>query len=182
MQAEKTARLIEGVDSVDNRLVVAASDDNPRRSVGTTIDDGIITSRIKTALLADGEIKGMMIDVDANRGVVTLSGQVESQSQFAKVEAIAQQTAGVSSVNNQLSVKSTSADRDRTSQSERNAAGGDQPANGAQLPVKLMIDEASESELIMAHRLIDSSPVARYRPLPQVNEAPIRSLEIKERI
>lgn len=184
VQAETTARQVENVVSVDNRLVViAASGDSNRRSAATPADDAIITTRIKTALLADADIEGMMIDVDANRGVVTLSGQVESPSQFHKVEAIARQTPGVSSVNNQLSVKNAPSGHDRSSRSEENdTVPGDDSASMAQVPVRLEIGKASERELIMAHRLTDSSPVARYRPLPQVKETPKSSSDIRERI
>lgn len=183
VQAETTTRQVEDVVSVDNRLVVAASEGSKPRSAATPMDDAIIASTVKMALEADTEIEATMIDVDANRGVVTLSGQVESPSQFAKVEAIAQHTFGVSSVNNQLSVKNAPVSRDRSSRAEENdTVQGDDSPSVARVPVRLAIGKARDSELIMAHRLTDSSPIARYRPLPQIEEAPKSSSDIREHI
>ena len=43
------------------------------KSVGETIDDATITTRVKTALLNDPDVGGLRIDVDTFKGVVTLS-------------------------------------------------------------------------------------------------------------
>src|SRR5215203_7021399 len=44
------------------------------KTVGETIDDATITTRVKTALLNDPAVGGLKIDVDTFKGVVTLSG------------------------------------------------------------------------------------------------------------
>ena len=46
------------------------------KSVGDTIDDATITTRVKTSLLNDPAVGGSRIDVDTFKGVVTLSGRV----------------------------------------------------------------------------------------------------------
>ncbi|MBC7946111.1 MAG: BON domain-containing protein [Burkholderiales bacterium] len=163
--AEKLAAEVQGVESVSNSLVVgrdsvasnAGAKGNEKRTLGRAVDDGIITGKVKTALVADAEIKGLMIDVDTNRGVVTLSGQVETKAQLDKVMKIAGQTEGVNAVNNQLSVKNVSKpSRGGMGHGEMNLA----RAEAAKV-------RSVDNELI-AHRLFDSSPLARYRPLPHV--------------
>jgi osmotically-inducible protein OsmY len=65
------------------------------KTVGETIDDATITTRVKTAMLNDEQVGGLSIDVDTFKGVVTLSGRVESQAEKARAIAIARQTGGV---------------------------------------------------------------------------------------
>ena len=43
------------------------------KTVGETIDDTTITTRVKTAMLNDPAVSGTSIDVDTYKGVVTLS-------------------------------------------------------------------------------------------------------------
>lgn len=74
------------------------------KSVGETIDDATITTRVKTALLNDPQTSGMSIDVDTFKGVVTLSGRVKSQDEAQKAVQIARQTPGVGNVKNALQV------------------------------------------------------------------------------
>ncbi|MEO8524230.1 MAG: BON domain-containing protein [Caldimonas sp.] len=72
---------------------------------GNVIEDGAITAKVKTALLADPDVKGLKIDVDTRNGVVTLSGTVEKNANLDRAEKIARDTEGVKSVDNQLVVK-----------------------------------------------------------------------------
>jgi osmotically-inducible protein OsmY len=75
------------------------------KSVGETIDDATITTRVKTALLNDPDIGGLRIDVDTFKGVVTLSGRVKSQTEEQKAVAIARRTDGVTDVKSTLQVE-----------------------------------------------------------------------------
>jgi osmotically-inducible protein OsmY len=75
------------------------------KSVGETIDDATITTRVKTALLNDPDIGGLRIDVDTFKGVVTLSGRVKSPSEEQKAVAIARRTDGVTDVKSTLQVE-----------------------------------------------------------------------------
>lgn len=76
------------------------------KSVGETIDDATITTRVKTALLNDPDVGGMRIDVDTFKGVVTLSGAVKSKDEEAKAIAIAKRIGGVKDVKSTLQVTS----------------------------------------------------------------------------
>lgn len=74
------------------------------KTVGETIDDATITTRVKTAMLNDQTVGGLGIDVDTFKGVVTLSGRVKSQSEKNQAVAIARRTGGVVEVKDALQV------------------------------------------------------------------------------
>jgi hyperosmotically inducible protein len=75
-----------------------------QRSAGEVIDDTTITTKVKSALLADPEISGLKINVDTVQGKVSLKGEVKTLALRKKAESIAKGVAGVRSVNNQLVV------------------------------------------------------------------------------
>ena len=72
---------------------------------GEVIEDGVITTKVKTALLADPDVKGLAIDVDTKNGVVTLKGSADKAANMDRATRIARDTGGVKSVDNQLVVK-----------------------------------------------------------------------------
>lgn len=74
------------------------------RSVGTQVDDAIITTKVKTKLIEDPITKARKIDVDTVNGVVTLTGLVDSEEEIQRAVAIAQSVPGVKRVVNNLRV------------------------------------------------------------------------------
>lgn len=74
------------------------------KTVGETIDDATITTRVKTAMLNDQTVGGLGIDVDTFKGVVTLSGRVKSQTEKNQAVAIARRTNGVVEVKDALQI------------------------------------------------------------------------------
>lgn len=74
------------------------------KSVGETIDDATITTRVKTALLNDPVAPGTTIDVDTFKGVVTLSGRVKSAEEERKAIEVARGIDGVRDVKSTLQV------------------------------------------------------------------------------
>jgi hyperosmotically inducible protein len=75
------------------------------KTVGETIDDATITTRVKTALLNDPDVGGLRIDVDTFKGVVTLSGRVKTKDEEAKAITLARKIGGVSDVKSTLQVQ-----------------------------------------------------------------------------
>lgn len=67
--------------------------------------DAAITARVKTALMADDQVKGLRIDVDTKDAEVTLKGAVDSDEQVNRAVAVARTVEGVRDVINRLSVK-----------------------------------------------------------------------------
>jgi hyperosmotically inducible periplasmic protein len=75
------------------------------KSVGDTIDDATITTRVKTSLLNDPVVGGLRIDVDTFKGVVTLSGRVKSQDEMNTAVALARRIDGVKDVKSTLQIE-----------------------------------------------------------------------------
>jgi osmotically-inducible protein OsmY len=73
--------------------------------VACGVDDAAVTTSVKAALLADSGLSSATIGVDTQKGVVTLSGMVNSDVLKAKAEEIAKGVKGVKSVVNNLTVK-----------------------------------------------------------------------------
>src|SRR4051812_37541989 len=74
------------------------------KTVGETIDDTTITTRVKTAMLNDPGVGGLRIDVDTFKGAVTLSGRVKSQAEKDQAIALARRTPGVTEVKDTLQI------------------------------------------------------------------------------
>ena len=78
------------------------------KTVGDTIDDATITTRVKTAFINDPLVGSLRIDVDTFKGVVTLSGRVKSKDEEAKAIAIARTIKGVTDVKSTLQIEGDS--------------------------------------------------------------------------
>ena len=75
------------------------------RSAGEVVDDSTIVTKVKAKLIRDSILQGFSIDVDVFQGEVTLTGGVNTPDQKERAGRIAQETTGVSKVNNLLKVK-----------------------------------------------------------------------------
>ena len=71
-----------------------------------TMDDASITGKVKAAIFAEPGLKTLQIGVDTDKGVVTLSGTVDSIASSDKAKTVAGAVAGVKMVENRLVVKS----------------------------------------------------------------------------
>jgi osmotically-inducible protein OsmY len=76
-----------------------------RASTGEYIDDSAISTKVKTALHADEDVSGFQVNVETFKGVVQLSGFVDTAAQAQKAEQIARRVEGVEEVRNNLTVK-----------------------------------------------------------------------------
>ncbi len=77
----------------------------PSTSVGTVIDDGVLTTRVKSALLADPDVKSFDIKTDSRKGEVQLSGYVDSQAQIDRAVTVVRAVEGVTGVDNKIALK-----------------------------------------------------------------------------
>ncbi len=75
------------------------------KTVGETMDDATITTRVKTALLNDPDIGALRIDVSTTAGIVTLSGAVKSPAEADKAVQIAHTVQGVKDVKSALQIR-----------------------------------------------------------------------------
>ena len=77
-------------------------------TVGTQIDDTVVTASVKSALLADPEIKSFDFKVETRKGEVMLSGFVDNQAQLDRANALARAVPGVTSIQNRVTLKTGS--------------------------------------------------------------------------
>ena len=69
-QLAELAATVEGVKKVDNQLHAKRGD----RSTGRAIDDGVATTRVKTAIASADLGDGVTINIDTYNGVMLLTG------------------------------------------------------------------------------------------------------------
>ena len=74
-------------------------------TVGTEIDDSVITTQVKSALVSDPDVKSLDIQTETRKGEVQLSGFVDNEAQIERALAAARAVEGVKSVSNMMSVK-----------------------------------------------------------------------------
>jgi len=69
---------------------------------GVAIDDTEITAKVKSAILAEPGLKTLQISVSTAKGVVTLTGSVDTDANSRMAGGLAAAVAGVTSVDNRL--------------------------------------------------------------------------------
>lgn len=85
--------------------VAGCAGNKTTESTGEFFDDSMITTKINSSLLADSRIRSMDITVTTFKGVVQLSGFVDSKGVADRAVQISRTVKGVKAVNNSLVVK-----------------------------------------------------------------------------
>ena len=83
----------------------ACSSTRTHESTGEYVDDSVITTKVKSLLAEDDFLKSFQISVETYKGVVQLSGFVNSQKAVEKAAELAWSVKGVKSLKNNLIVK-----------------------------------------------------------------------------
>jgi hyperosmotically inducible periplasmic protein len=87
----------------------ASKEPETRRTTGEFTSDAALTAKVKSAIATDvGARTAAAINIETYRGVVQLTGFVDSRDQAAKAEQAAKKVEGVRSVKNDVRIKSTS--------------------------------------------------------------------------
>lgn len=73
-------------------------------TMGQNIDDGTLTSYVKTKLASDKVNSLTRVGVETNNGIVVLTGEVETAEQKSRSGALAYEVKGVKQVVNNLQV------------------------------------------------------------------------------
>jgi osmotically-inducible protein OsmY len=76
-----------------------------QEGTGEYVDDTVITTKVKAAILADPVTKVMQVNVETFKGVVQLSGFVESQAVATRAVEVTRGVAGVNSVKNDMRIR-----------------------------------------------------------------------------
>lgn len=98
-KAVEIARKIPYVKDVKNYLQIG------KKTIGQSLDDKLIGTKIKARLIREKNIRSLNIDVDVNRGVVTLTGVVDNPGQKDRALRIARTTLGAVKVIDNLVVQ-----------------------------------------------------------------------------
>ncbi len=85
--------------------LVACASTSKQSGTGEYVDDSVITTKVKSLLASDDFLKSFEISVETYKGIVQLSGFVDSQKAIDKAGEIASGVKGVKSVKNNLNVK-----------------------------------------------------------------------------
>src|SRR5574340_80743 len=74
-------------------------------SIDQDVDDSVITTKVKAAIFDEATLKTLQVNVKTFKGIVQLSGFVDSAQSVTKAGEIAGRVEGVVSVQNDLQVK-----------------------------------------------------------------------------
>ena len=99
----RIARLLTCLAFVTALLGCAAT--QKRESTGEYVDDSVLTSKVKAAILDEATLKTLQINVETFKGVVQLSGFVDSTEHVARAGEVAARIHGVKEVKNDLVAK-----------------------------------------------------------------------------
>ena len=85
--------------------VVGCASTNKQEGTGEYVDDSVITTKVKAAILNEPTLKVAEINVETFKGVVQLSGFVRSQANMNEAVALARRVDGVKSVKDDMRLK-----------------------------------------------------------------------------
>jgi hyperosmotically inducible protein len=101
-QATKVARSVTGVKEVRNDLLISTK---PHATTGQDVDDSMLTTSVKAKLMDDSTTKAYEINVGTQKGVVQLTGFVDSTTMKARAGEVARSVDGVKDVRNDLEIR-----------------------------------------------------------------------------
>lgn len=85
--------------------VMGCGSTQKQEGTGEYLDDTVITTKVKAAILNEPTLKSAEINVETFKGVVQLSGFVSSSASINKAIEVAKGVAGVKSVRNSMQLK-----------------------------------------------------------------------------
>ncbi len=85
--------------------VAGCASTSKQEGTGEYVDDTVITSKIKAAILNEPSLSSAEVNIETFKGVVQLSGFVNSKADINKAAAVARGVSGVKSVKNDMRLK-----------------------------------------------------------------------------
>ena len=86
-------------------MALGCASTRTQEGTGEYVDDTVITTKVKAAILNEPTLKSAEINVETFKGVVQLSGFVSSQAAENKAVEVARTVGGVKSVKNDMRLK-----------------------------------------------------------------------------
>jgi len=99
----KTLAMALSVGMIATTMGCAASRNH--EGTGQYVDDSVITTKVKAAILGDSTLKVSEINVETFKGTVQLSGFVNSREDINKAVQVARGVDGVKAVTNKMQMK-----------------------------------------------------------------------------
>lgn len=85
--------------------VAGCASTQKQEGTGEYFDDSVLTSKVKAAILNEPTLSAAEINVETFKGVVQLSGFVNSRADISKAVEVARGVKGVKSVKNDMRLK-----------------------------------------------------------------------------
>lgn len=85
--------------------IVGCASTSKSEGTGEYIDDTVITTKVKSAIFNDASLKAAEINVETFKGVVQLSGFVNSREDINRAVVVTRGISGVTSVKNDMRLK-----------------------------------------------------------------------------
>lgn len=85
--------------------VVGCASTAKQEGTGEYVDDVVITTKVKAAILNEPSLKSTEINVETFKGVVQLSGFVSSSAAESKAVEVTRNVKGVKSIKNDMRIK-----------------------------------------------------------------------------
>jgi len=104
MKFKNSARLVT-LTIVSLLMATACTSTRTQKSAGEGIDDAVISTGVKSALIADPLTKAHNIDVEVFKGRVQLNGFVDNNQERVQAVALARKVDGVTAVDNNLALQ-----------------------------------------------------------------------------
>ncbi|WP_340122362.1 BON domain-containing protein [Methylobacter svalbardensis] len=107
--AEKAEQKIEQTTEKAEKKIEGAKESviDKAETAGKYIDDSVITTKVKTAILNDPFLYSSHIEVTTDKGLVKLSGTVDSEKNIARAMEVAGSQENVQSVQSELTVNTS---------------------------------------------------------------------------
>jgi osmotically-inducible protein OsmY len=86
-------------------LASACASTAKHESTGEYVDDALITTKVKTAILNEPTLKSLEIKVETYKSVVQLSGFVSTRDNMLKAASLAGEVKGVTGVKSDMRLK-----------------------------------------------------------------------------
>ena len=86
-------------------VMVGCASTAKHEGTGEYIDDSVITTKVKAAIVNEPTLKSSEINVETYKGVVQLSGFVSTEADIDKAVTVTRNVKGVTSVKNDMHLK-----------------------------------------------------------------------------
>jgi osmotically-inducible protein OsmY len=115
-EASKSATALVAMLMLTFLVALTGCQSTTGKTASETMSDTSISTAVQTQLTSDRLSNFSRIDVDTERGIVNLSGVVQTEEQRERAERLASQVEGVARVNNNLQIQEQAAKTERVNE------------------------------------------------------------------